>query len=202
VDVLARRQWAHVHPSEGRAIATPHPASMKSPINWALLALVIERPSYAYELAQRFERTYQDVLSLSSTSHVYTALDALSTRSLVQEIPGTREARQPKPRYTATAEGLEQYEAWLIQQVHEERRRQRLLVLQLAALKRRPDAGRILDRYEQAWRAQLSPDSDSADDDADSDCLALLLSQESRLSTDAKLSWVRHARQALDSREC
>ena len=32
--------------------------SMQSPVNWALLGLVIERPSYAYELAQRFERTY------------------------------------------------------------------------------------------------------------------------------------------------
>ncbi len=98
---------------------------MKSPINWALLALVIERPSYAYELAQRFERTYDGVLSLSSISHVYTALDALSSRSLVEEVPGSREARQPRPLYRATAEGLEHYEAWLIRQVHGERRRQR-----------------------------------------------------------------------------
>ena len=35
---------------------------MQSPVNWALLGLVIERPSYAYELAKRFERTYGSVL--------------------------------------------------------------------------------------------------------------------------------------------
>jgi DNA-binding PadR family transcriptional regulator len=175
---------------------------MKSLINWALLALVIERPSYAYELAQRFARTYREVLSLSSTSHVYTALDALSSRSLVEEVAGTREARQPKPRYRATAEGLKQYEAWLIQQVHEERRRQRLLVLQLAALKRRPDAARILDRYDQAWRAEPSEAPDADGEDGDADCLAGLLREESRLTTEAKLSWVRHARRALDGREC
>jgi DNA-binding PadR family transcriptional regulator len=29
---------------------------MRSLVNWALLGLVIERPSYAYELARRFER--------------------------------------------------------------------------------------------------------------------------------------------------
>ena len=33
-------------------------APMHSPVNWALLGLIIERPSYAYALAQRFERTY------------------------------------------------------------------------------------------------------------------------------------------------
>ena len=43
---------------EGRAEATP----MRSPVNWALLGLIIERPSYAYNLAQRFERRYGDTL--------------------------------------------------------------------------------------------------------------------------------------------
>lgn len=175
---------------------------MKSPINWALLALVIERPSYAYELAQRFERTYDGVLSLSSTSHVYTALDALGSRSLVEEVPGSREARQPRPRYSATTEGLQQYERWLIQQVAEERRRQHLLVLQLAALKRRPDAARILDLYEQAWRAQPGPDPSADSESADADCLARLLAEEARLIREANLSWVSYARAALESRDC
>ena len=53
---------------------------MRSPINWALLGLVIQRPSYGYELVQRFERTYEDALELSSPSQVYTALDALSAQ--------------------------------------------------------------------------------------------------------------------------
>ncbi len=173
---------------------------MKSPINWALLALVIERPSYAYELAKRFERTYQGVLSLFSTSHVYSALDALSSRALIEELAGSREARQPKPRYRATEEGLRQFEAWLIQEVHEWRRRQRLLILQLAALKRRPDAGQILDRYEQAWREQQGPDVELDGSAADSGCIAHLLAEERRLTSEANLSWVRSARDALENR--
>jgi hypothetical protein len=32
-------------------------ATMRSPINWGLLGLLIQRPSYGYELVQRFERT-------------------------------------------------------------------------------------------------------------------------------------------------
>src|SRR6185312_13010300 len=114
-------------------------APMHSPVNWALLGLIIERPSYAYELAQRFERTYRGALSLSSVSHVYTALTTLTSRSLAEEIPGTRTGRQPKPRYRATAEGVEEYRAWLLGQLSEDRRRQRLFVLQLAALTRNPD---------------------------------------------------------------
>src|ERR1700733_5762571 len=66
------------------------PPAMHSPVNWALLGLVIERPSYAYELAHRFERTYEGALSLSSVSHVYTALATLRDRGLVQEVPGTQ----------------------------------------------------------------------------------------------------------------
>ena len=58
-------------------------APMRSLVNWALLGLVIDRPSYAYELARRFEREYKDALSLSSVSHVYTALGTLKDRALI-----------------------------------------------------------------------------------------------------------------------
>jgi DNA-binding PadR family transcriptional regulator len=170
---------------------------MTSPINWALLGLVIERPSYAYELAQRFERTYEGVLSLSSTSHAYTALDALSSRALIEEFAVSRGGRQPKPRYRATDEGLRQFEAWLIQQVDETRRRQRLLILQLAALKRRPNAAQVLDRYERAWCETPSVDAEAVSNDPDSDCIARLLKAERRLVTEANLSWVQHARDEL-----
>ena len=164
---------------------------MRSPVNWALLGLVIERPGYAYELAQRFENTYKGALTLSSTSHVYTALTALSERTLVEELPGSRAGRQPRPRYTATSKGLEAYEEWLIGQVGEERRRQRLMVLQLAALKRAPDAHAILARYEQALATH------SAERGPCSECIAALLDEERRLSTEAMLAWVAFAREQL-----
>jgi DNA-binding PadR family transcriptional regulator len=61
-------------------------APMRSEVNWALLGLVIERSSYAYELARRFERTYDGVLALSAVSHVYTALETLRSRGLVEYI--------------------------------------------------------------------------------------------------------------------
>ncbi len=177
---------------------------MQSPVNWALLGLVIERPSYAYELAQRFERAYGGALSLSSTSHVYTALDALRRRSLIEELPGTRAGRQPKPRYRATANGVEGYREWLVGQIREDRRRQRLFVLQLATLTRNPEVAlETIARYEQACLQEAHaipvPTEDCTVLDAGSDLIARLLSEENRLAVAAKLSWVQYARQELEA---
>src|ERR1700733_13801173 len=124
---------------------------MQSQVNWALLGLVIERPSYAYELARRFERTYEGVLTLSSVSHVYTALAALRERTLIEELPGTRVGRQPKPHYKATAKGHAGYAEWLVGQGDEDFCPQRLLVPPLYTFSRDPHAAlRMLPRYEQA----------------------------------------------------
>jgi DNA-binding PadR family transcriptional regulator len=178
---------------------------MQSPVNWALLGLVIERPSYAYELAQRFERTYEGVLSLSSVSHVYTALTALKGRELVEEVAGTRTGRQPKPRYRATEKGLADYREWLLGQLGEDRRRQRLFVLQLAALTRNPQAAlEIVTDYEQACLAEAArlpiPPQSAEGTDRNSELLARLIAEENRLAVGAKLAWVQYARQELKAR--
>jgi DNA-binding PadR family transcriptional regulator len=179
-----------------------HAAPMQSPVNWALLGLVIERPSYAYELAQRFQRTYGEVLALSSVSHVYTALTALKGRSLIAEIPGTRTGAQPKPRYEVTDEGMALYGEWLVGQVADERRRQQLFVLQLATLSRNPHSAlEVLARYEQAClqEAQATPLNGYSDTVAQGapQLAARLDNEERRLALGAKLAWVQYARREL-----
>jgi DNA-binding PadR family transcriptional regulator len=173
---------------------------MRSLVNWALLGLVIDRPSYAYELAQRFERTYEDALTLSSVSHVYMALSTLKDRELIEEIPGTRSGRQPKPHYRPTGKGLTEYREWLVEQICEDRQRQRLFVLQLGALTRNPDiALEIIDRFEQACLREASrtplPSAANPTADGAAQLLGRLVDEESRLSLGAKLSWVEYARQ-------
>jgi DNA-binding PadR family transcriptional regulator len=180
----------------------PRAAPMHSAINWALLGLVIERPSYAYELAQRFERTYRGALSLSSVSHVYTALGTLERRGLIEEIPGTRTGRQPKPHYRATTKGWEDYRAWLLEQVGEDRRRQRLSVLQLAALARNPAATlELVADYEKACLEEAGgipiARADGVADGEGSGLRARLISEENRLALGAKLEWVQYARREL-----
>ena len=175
---------------------------MQSPVNWALLGLVIERPSYAYELAQRFDRTYEGALSLSSTSHVYTALRTLEERGLVEEVPGSGTGRQPKPRYRATPGAIEHYQRWLVGQITEERRRQRLFAIELAALMSNPDLARgVIDGYEQACVAE---GGDSrlrvAVDGSESGGPRLatrLACEQNRLAVGARLEWVQYVRREL-----
>jgi DNA-binding PadR family transcriptional regulator len=181
-----------------RTDATP----MRSPVNWALLGLVIERPSYAYDLAQRFERRYGETLPLSNVGHIYTALGVLDGRALVQEIPGTREGRQPKPHYRATTLGLKQYGEWLIGQVGEDRRRNQLFVLALGALTNEPEQLReVMAGYEQACLAEgMRTPIVGAQETAGDNALALLGrlgEEENRLAVGAKLAWVEYARQEL-----
>lgn len=175
---------------------------MHSPVNWALLGLIIERSSYAYDLAQRFERRYGTVLALSNVGHVYTAMGALESRELVQEIPGTREGRQPKPRYRATAEGVQAYREWLIGQVGEDRRRQEMFVLALVALAGEPEQlVDVVERCEQAWLAEGMGTRIAREQGAPLDgipaLLQRLIEEENRLAVGAKLAWVEYARQEL-----
>jgi DNA-binding PadR family transcriptional regulator len=173
---------------------------MRSPLNWALLGLVIQRPSYGYELVQRFERTYGDALELSSASQIYTALDTMARRELIEELPveeaGAGVVRQPKPHYKATAKGVHGYEEWLVAHVVDERRRSRLFTCQLAALTP-PVALAVLERYELASLREASrtpiPAIDEPLDDS-SRLAARLVCESDRLAMGARLEWIEYAR--------
>jgi hypothetical protein len=117
----------------------------------------------------------------------------------VEEVAGTRAGRQPKPHYRATAKGIEDYRQWLVDQIHEDRQRQRLFVLQLGALMRNPrEALEIIALYEQSClelARQLPLARRNAPERGASPALAVrLLAEESRLAVGAKLAWAQYAR--------
>ena len=176
-----------------------HPP-MQSPVHWALLGLVIERPSYGYELAHRFETAYAGMLHLSGISYVYTALDTLQRRHMIEEIPGTRAGRQPKPRYRATAEGVRSYQHRLTEQIQDDLRRSRLFARQLAVFAQEPEmALEIIERYgqtclEEAGGTSVLAPTPEAEGDAGAGLASRLVSEESRLSMEGKLPWVEYAR--------
>jgi DNA-binding PadR family transcriptional regulator len=177
---------------------------MRSPLNWALLGLVIQRPSYGYELVQRFERTYADALELSSPSQIYTALDMLARRSLIEEMPPEDAPpgviRQPKPHYRATAEGVHGYLAWLIAHLGEERRRSRLFTAQLATLAP-ATALAVIERYEHACLEEASrlpiAGAGGLHGDDTSKLASRLVCESDRLAMGARLEWVEYARREL-----
>jgi DNA-binding PadR family transcriptional regulator len=175
---------------------------MQSPVNWALLGLIIARPSHAYELAHRFELVYGEALTISSTSHIYWGLGKLRELGLIREVASTEGAPRSRRRYEPTEEGLAEYAAWLAGQVAEERRRQRVVVSQLGALGRSPERARaLLDEYEKACLEELaqvsSPDEQLS---GTTGLVARLAAEETRLSIAAKLRWAQYARtQMLES---
>jgi len=82
----------------------------------AVLGLVIERPGYGYQLAQRLEERFGS--SGFAPSGVYSALDQLSRDELVRSAGemGAGPARRAAPRtiYEATDEGVDHFEAWML----------------------------------------------------------------------------------------
>jgi len=83
---------------------------------YAVLGLVIERPGYGYQLAQRLEERFGS--SGFAPSGVYSALDQLSRDEFVRSAGemGAGPARRAAPRmiYEATAEGVDHFEAWML----------------------------------------------------------------------------------------
>lgn len=186
------------------ALTSERPAGgqLRSPVSWALLGLVIHRPSYGYELVQRFERTHGDALSLSSISQIYTALDTLKRRGLIEELAtdeDSRAVRQPKPHYRATADGVREHREWLIGQLTEERRRSRLLVRQIAMLPP-ADGLAVIEQFERSClreAAAARPNEGEASSEGNNAIATRLLGEEHRLSAEAKLSWIAYARRQL-----
>jgi DNA-binding PadR family transcriptional regulator len=174
--------------------------TMRSTIAWALLGLVIERPSYGYELVQRFTRTYDETLALSSSGKIYVALESLQVRSLIEEVrdepagPSSTPARMPKPRYRATEGGLRAYQDWLLIQLEEARRRRRLFARQLAMLDPKL-ALAVIDQYERECLAEDEEPQEAASERQS--VAARLAEEEEQLGTQVRLSWIEFARSEL-----
>ena len=172
--------------------------AMRSPINWALLGLLIQRASYGYELAQRFERNYGDTLELSSRSQIYTALDSLARRDLIERVqdePIYDPVRQPKLQYRPTVAGLRAYEQWLIEQVSQDERRSRLIAQHFASLP--PEhALRVLERCAEVCleAAARLPTDDEEELPGRAALAGRLAGEECRLRTGAVLTWIEYAR--------
>jgi DNA-binding PadR family transcriptional regulator len=178
---------------------------MRSPINWALLGLVIEAPSHAYDLARRFESRYGQTLPLSDVRQIYTGLRALSARSLIEQSPNTPKtpsAGRPAPQYRATTRGQRAYGTWLVSQADEDRRQFELFILALRAFAREPqELLEIVSRWEELW-LQEGIETPIARGDSSPDPAARLLehlgAEEHRLAVGAKLAWLRYAREQIE----
>lgn len=166
----------------------------------AVLALVIEKPSYGYEVWQRFDERFGELLDVGS-SRIYQVVNQLLDDGMVEEVPGEaeRSRRQPRPTYRATALGARTHRQWLAEELRGDagqlELRRRLLAI---SANDAPALLDVVDRYEQACldeMAQLrapAPAASAAVRDR-------LLAEERRLVLEARLKWILFARRQLQA---
>lgn len=172
----------------------------RTPVNAAVLALVIEQPSYGYEVWQRFEARFGGVLDVGA-SRIYQAFDGLLDEGLIEELPAAAEVarRQPRLRYRATERGRRLHRVWLAEELRDDPVRAELSQRLLAtAADDRATLLEVVDRYEQACldeMAQLAaPERTTIGAVRDR-----LLAEERRLVLEARMKWILFARRQLEA---
>jgi DNA-binding PadR family transcriptional regulator len=186
---------------------------VRSRVNWAVLSLVIERPSYGYELSQRFDRRFGGLMDVGR-SHIYAALNALQQETFIEPLPleiTNDSQRAPKVHYRATAKGAGAFRHWLAEQLRDDSERAELLDRLIAAVATRPAAMLdLVDAYERACLEDASavPLSERAAAETSTPAQELmrrLVRESRRYALEADLQWVGFAREEirafLDQRE-
>lgn len=183
---------------------------MRSPVNWAVLGMLIERPSYGYELHQRIVRRFPSEVLAPLPSHVYAALNLLERADLIEELPDEdadtgRRRRQPKVHYRVTPAGARAFRNWLATQLRADPGQLELVQrLALAAGMGRPGLlEELVDAYEhactQAAQALPMPGGDGGRARSPEALVRRLTVAAQRTALEGQMEWLRYARKEIES---
>jgi DNA-binding PadR family transcriptional regulator len=159
-----------------------------------VLSIIIQRPSYVYEVAARFHSRFGTAIQISD-QRVYAVVADLRRDGLVEELPFSEAElarRQPRRHVRATAAGLRVHREWPAAAIREDPDRASMQVAILAAsLQDRAGTLELIDRYEASVLSDLA--SVRVGDDIQTE----LIARERRMVLDARLRWVAYARERL-----
>jgi DNA-binding PadR family transcriptional regulator len=180
--------------------------ALQASVNWAVLGLVIEKPSYGYEIGRRFLTRFADFVP-ASLSNIYTTLDRLVRLGLIEPThaqAATVSGRQQKLHYRATSEGARAYRTWLARRLREiDHRSELLLRLLSVCLRGVPALDEVLQRYEaecleEQRRLEAHPPARTSEDpELMPELLARMVADERTSMLAAQLDWVRRTRVEL-----
>jgi PadR family transcriptional regulator, regulatory protein PadR len=159
-------------------------------IDAIVLALVIEKPSYGYEIHQRIMRRFSEILS-TSQSNVYDVLRRLEAAGYVV-LAGHSGARgRPRVNFHATDQGTEIHLSWLAECLCDPQRSAILSRLASTGLRGTDTKLKLIDRFmEMSSREAREVPMPECDDGL---LLDLLIELRRRMA-DAKLEWGVYAR--------
>ncbi len=185
---------------------------MRSSVNWAVLGLLLERPSYGYELHQRLARRFPPEVLDPVPSHVYAALNMLERRGLIEPLLGWEDddgtsRRQPKVHYRVTALGGREFRGWLAEQMRTDPAHadfvQRLALA--AGMRRAAVVHELVDAYEDGCMREahaLPMPSADGNPARSADALVRRLTVGARRATvDAHMAWAQYARKEIEAFE-
>lgn len=174
--------------------------------HWLILGLVIEKPSYGYEIQQRYIRRFNWFLR-NSSNDVYRVLTFIEERGFIAHAYTIDERARLGPRgkrahVEATLNGVEAFRHWLVTPIRLQHWRIEILArigvgrsLGISGLRA------LLTTYLSHARAELQEIQNNlitaAPNDMTSLTLALLLEQR-RLSTLADCRWATYAGREID----
>lgn len=169
-------------------------AVLPSLIDSVILALVVEKPSYGYELHERFERRFGELLS-TSLANVYDALSRLEGEEYV-EVAGQSGARgRPRVNFQATVKGIEIHRTWLAEHLREDPQRLELLSRLASTSLRRTDAMlSVIDSYIEDCSLEARQIAMPLCED---DLLSELFAEQRRRVVAAQLEWGAYARSRI-----
>jgi DNA-binding PadR family transcriptional regulator len=171
---------------------------------YALLGLLVERPAYPYELADRLEKRLGPEWGINS-GQVYQTIKNLEHAGLVEPVNGV-DVREDRGFRAITERGVAEYESWLRREVPVGRLPRRPLIVKIAlgGPERLQEKLRELSVYEQACADRLDGISrllaavPLESQLARPEDLALHLSLTAdRFEVEAQLQWARHARERI-----
>lgn len=188
---------------------------MRSHVNWAVLGMLVERPSYGYEVYQRLGRRFPPELLQTTKQHVYSALNVLEREGWIEVLledepeafPPARGLRQPKIPYRVTAEGSRALRAWLAAELRTDPAQADFVRrVALAAGMGRPGLMQaMVDAYEDgcAREAHVLPllRVDGVPARSPEVLVRRLTVAARRAAIEAQMAWVRYARKEIEAFE-
>jgi PadR family transcriptional regulator AphA len=171
----------------------------------ALLGLLLNRPAYPYELADRLPSRLGPAWKLNS-GQVYGTLKSMERDGLVEQVEAIDGAQRSRRVLAITSLGVEEFEYWFAADTDGVKLSRRPLVVKiiLAGPSRLEEALGHIDAYEQDCAETLNTVSASRDEvgweapvlRADNVLLRLGMSVEVH-ELEGELKWARHAREIV-----
>jgi DNA-binding PadR family transcriptional regulator len=170
----------------------------------ALLGLLLDRPAYPYQLANRLQGRLGPTWQINS-GQLYQTIDRMERDGLIERVDGAVDDQDDRHVFAITDSGVEEFERWFGSAANGVRlsRRPLLVKITLAGPRRLKDALEQIDAYELECVLRLQELSRMRETNPEgpqvrADYVLLRLNLSADISQlEGELQWARHAREMV-----